>query len=191
MGPPHFSNEGYAHAKRMLEVMVRFYRQAYGYRWTCIIPTNIYGPYDNFNLEGAHVIPALIHKCWIAKRDNTPFVVSGSGTPLRQFITNYDLARIILNLLDIAESSQELPTSVLGVGDEEHSIMQVAEYIKTGCQFEGEMKLDTTKADGIFRKTASNALLRKLMPDFVFTPMSEGIVEAVEWFKDNYTQARV
>jgi GDP-L-fucose synthase len=85
-GPPHPSNEGYAYAKRMVDTMNRAYKEEYGCNFTSIIPTNIYGPSDNFSIENGHVIPGLIHKCYIAKRDNTPFSIWGSGTPLRQFM---------------------------------------------------------------------------------------------------------
>lgn len=66
-GPPHASNEGYAYAKRMLDVLNRCYSEEYGCRFTSVIPTNIYGKYDNFHLDDAHVIPALIHKIYRAK----------------------------------------------------------------------------------------------------------------------------
>lgn len=85
-GPPHPSNEGYAYSKRLLDTMSRAYAEEYGCNFTSIIPTNIYGPNDNFLIENGHVIPGLIHKCYIAKRDGTPFTVWGSGKPLRQFI---------------------------------------------------------------------------------------------------------
>jgi len=68
-GPPHSSNEGYAYAKRMLEVQCKLYQQQFNKRYFCIIPTNIYGPNDNFNLEDSHVIPAFIHKCYLAKQN--------------------------------------------------------------------------------------------------------------------------
>ncbi|KAF4752759.1 GDP-L-fucose synthase, partial [Perkinsus olseni] len=99
-GPPHFSNEGYAYSKRMMECEVRYYRKAYNLpNWVCVVPTNIYGPYDNFHLVNSHVIPALIRKCYEAKERGEGFVVLGTGKPLRQFIYSMDMARIILRLL--------------------------------------------------------------------------------------------
>ena len=74
MGAPHHSNEGYAYAKRMLDVASRAYREEYGCNFTTVIPTNIYGPNDNFSIENGHVIPGLIHKAFQATRDgNTVF----------------------------------------------------------------------------------------------------------------------
>lgn len=66
-GPPHPSNEGYAYAKRMMEVQCRAYQRQYGRRYCCVVPTNIYGPNDNYDLQNAHVIPALIHKAYLAQ----------------------------------------------------------------------------------------------------------------------------
>ena len=78
----------------MIDVMNRCYGEEYGCKFTAVIPTNIYGPHDNFSIEGGHVIPGLIHKCYKAKRDGTPFTIWGSGTPLRQFIYSLDLAEL-------------------------------------------------------------------------------------------------
>ena len=86
LGPPHSSNEGYAYAKRMVDTQNRAYAREYGCNFTSIIPTNIYGPADNFSIQNGHVVPGLIHKCFVAKRDGTPFEIWGSGTPLRQFM---------------------------------------------------------------------------------------------------------
>ena len=85
-GPPHLSNDAYAYSKRMLEVQSKAYQEQYGDNFICVIPTNIYGENDNYNLENAHVIPALIHKCYNAKKNNKKFIVCGTGSPLRQFI---------------------------------------------------------------------------------------------------------
>ena len=93
-GEPHYSNFAYAYAKRMLEVQGRAYSKQHGLYYKCAIPTNIYGPHDNFNLDDSHVVPALIHKCYLAKKDGTDFVVWGSGKPLREFIYSEDVARL-------------------------------------------------------------------------------------------------
>jgi GDP-L-fucose synthase len=95
-GPPHASNEGYAYAKRMIDVLNRCYYEEYGLKYTSVIPTNVYGPADNFNIQDGHVIPGLIHKCYLAKAKGEDFVIWGSGTPLRQFIFSEDLAKLTL-----------------------------------------------------------------------------------------------
>ena len=86
LGEPHSSNYPYAYAKRMLDIQSRAYKEQYGVNYISVIPTNIYGPKDNFSIDNGHVIPSLIHKCYLAKKLNTDFVVWGSGKPLREFI---------------------------------------------------------------------------------------------------------
>ena len=188
-GPPHSSNEGYAYAKRMIDVMNRCYYAQYGHQYTSIIPTNIYGPHDNFNIENGHVIPGLIHKCYLAKKNQTEFVVYGSGKPLRQFIFNRDLARLIRWVLDEYDSIEPI---ILSVGEEDEvSIGQVAEWIAQAMKFEGEMRYDTSKADGQYKKTASNQKLKELYPAMQpFTSMEQGLKESVQWFVEHYETAR-
>mmetsp|Transcript_15713 Transcript_15713/g.26998 ORF Transcript_15713/g.26998 Transcript_15713/m.26998 type:complete len:315 (-) Transcript_15713:31-975(-) len=187
-GPPHSSNEGYSYAKRMIDVLNRLYNAEYECNFTSVVPTNIYGPHDNFNLEDGHVIPGLIHKCYVAKRDNKDFVVWGSGKPLRQFIFSRDLAELFVWVLRNYESPEPLILSV----DEaaEVAIGDVAKAIAKAMKFEGNVVFDTSKADGQFKKTASNAKLRKLYPDYKFTSMEDGIQASVDWFVANYEAAR-
>jgi len=187
-GPPHSSNEGYAYAKRLIDTMNRAYAEEYGCNFTSIIPTNIYGPHDNFNIENGHVIPGLIHKCFIAKRDNKPFTIWGSGTPLRQFIYSIDLAELTVWVMRNYHDPKPITLSV----DEsaEVSIKEVALSVAKAMDFQGEVVFDSTKADGQFKKTACNKKLRKLHPEYNFTTMDEGIKKAVDWFVTNYETAR-
>lgn len=187
-GPPHFSNEGYAYSKRMVDVQNRLYHDEYGCNFTSVIPTNIFGENDNYNLQDSHVIPGLIHKCYLAKRDHTPLVVSGTGTPLRQFIYSHDLARLMLWVL---RSYNEISPIILSVDPEaEVSIRQVVEIIVEVMDFHGEVQWDKSKADGQFKKTADNAKFRRYLPNFQFTPIREGIRLAAKWFVENYETAR-
>eukprot|EP00922_Rhytidocystis_sp_ex-Travisia-forbesii_P055396 GHVS01082027.1.p1 GENE.GHVS01082027.1~~GHVS01082027.1.p1 ORF type:complete len:333 (-),score=52.35 GHVS01082027.1:96-1094(-) len=189
-GPPHFSNEGYATAKRNLEMLVRFYREQYKHDWICVIPTNLYGPYDNFNLKESHVLPALIHKCFVAKKEGGDLLVAGSGKPLRQFLFSYDAGDIILALLKHRTKFED--HNMILCGDEnvgEHSIKAVAESIVKAMGHAGGVKFDTSKAEGIFKKTASNAKLRKFVGvDYRFTPLDEGVAVTAKWFEENYDQ---
>ncbi|KAL7426247.1 hypothetical protein ACHAXH_000282 [Discostella pseudostelligera] len=187
-GPPHPSNEGYAYAKRLIDTMNRAYAEEYGCNFTSIIPTNIYGPHDNFSIENGHVIPGLIHKCYIAKKENTPFTIWGSGEPLRQFIYSLDLAELAVWVMREYHSPDPITLSV----DEsaEVSIKDVAYAVAKAMEFTGEVIFDTTKADGQFRKTACNKKLRSFRPDYKFTSMEEGVQEAVDWFVANYETAR-
>ncbi|XP_047659247.1 GDP-L-fucose synthase-like isoform X3 [Tachysurus fulvidraco] len=107
-GPPHDSNSGYAHAKRMVDVYNRACFQQHGRRYTAVIPTNIFGPCDNFSIEDAHVVPALIHKTYLAKRDGKALDVWGSGRGLRQFIFSVDLAFLCVWVLREYEEIQPI-----------------------------------------------------------------------------------
>jgi GDP-L-fucose synthase len=187
-GPPHASNEGYAYAKRMIDVMNRCYHSEYGLSYTSVIPTNIYGPHDNFSIDDGHVIPGLIHKCYVAQRDGTDFVVWGSGAPLRQFIHSSDLARLLLWTLASYDSIEPI---ILSVGEEEEvSIRDCALAVAEAMSFSGKVVFDTSKADGQFKKTASNAKLRRLLPGYVFKDIKEGLAETALWFKQNFESAR-
>merc|ERR1712137_1357447 len=165
-----------------------------GYRWTCIIPTNIYGPNDNFNVTHAHVVPALVHKCYVAKRDDKPFVISGSGNPLRQFVHCDDVAKLVFRLMDLltGDSPAEIPTSVICCGDldSEISIRDLSEVISQAFDYPISEE-DSSLSDGIYRKTATNARLRALFPDFQFIPLREGLTSTIEWFQANIDIARV
>ena len=187
-GPPHASNEGYAYAKRMIDVMNRSYNAEYGCNFTSIIPTNIYGPCDNFNIENGHVIPGLINKCYLAKSNNMPFIVYGSGKPLRQFIYSEDLAKLIIWTLQSYDSIDPIILSV--DEDAEVSIKDVALLIAKHMKFTGDIIFDDTKSDGQYKKTASNIKLRTYLPDFTFMNIDTGIETTVEWFVNNYTNAR-
>jgi GDP-L-fucose synthase len=187
-GPPHCSNDSYAYAKRMLEIHSKAYQEQYNDNFICIIPTNIYGPYDNYHLEDAHVIPALIHKCYLAKKNKEPFIVRGTGKPLRQFIYSEDLAELIMWTLDNYDQKDSL---ILSVGEkDEVSIETVAREIARNFDYEDKLIFDPNFADGQFKKTADNTKLINLMCDFEFTSIKEGIQKSVEWFVENYSTVR-
>lgn len=197
-GAPHASNDAYAYAKRMLEVQSRCYREQHGRNFVCVIPTNIYGPHDNFNLDDAHVIPALIHKCYLAKREGVPLVVAGSGAPLRQFIYSRDLALLLIWVLEHYDASRDdsagagSGTIILSVNpDAEVSIAQVVQHITEAIELNNDVVYDTTQSDGQFRKTADNSKLKRLYgSEFAFTPIQQGIWETARWFVQNYRNAR-
>ncbi|KAL0480463.1 GDP-L-fucose synthase [Acrasis kona] len=190
-GPPHFSNDAYAYAKRMLDMTSRWFNQQYyegEARFTSVIPTNLYGKYDNFNIQDGHVLPGLMHKIYLAQKNGTDYVVYGTGKPLRQFCYNVDAARMILwTLLNYTE---EEPLIISVPEEDEVSIADVAKTIAEEFKFEKEIKFDTEKADGQYKKTASNDKFKKLYPDFKFTPFKDAIAETVQWFQANYETVR-
>lgn len=186
LGPPHSSNDAYAYAKRMADIQVRSYREQYGLNYTCVIPTNIYGPNDNFNLENGHVIPSLIHKCYLAKENNTPFIIWGSGKPLREFIYSEDVAELTKWVLD----NYDEPEPIILSTSEEISIKDVVNLIVKHMEFDGEVIFDSSKPDGQFRKPSDNSKLKKYLPDYKFTSFEDGIKKTIDWFKNNYPNVK-
>jgi GDP-L-fucose synthase len=182
-GPPHFSNDSYAYSKRILEIHTKAYRENYGDKFMCIIPTNIYGPHDNFDLEDAHVIPMLIHKCYLAKQNNIDFIIRGTGKPLRQFIYSEDLAKMILTILF---KSNNLDNIILSVPEShETSIENIGRLIAKKYNYEDHISFDESFSDGQYKKTVSADKILKIIPDFVFTPVEDGISKTIDWFNKN------
>lgn len=186
-GPPHTSNDAYAYAKRLLEIQSKAYQEQYNKDFICIIPTNIYGPHDNFSLTDGHVIPSLIHRCYLAKKNNKNFIVKGSGKPLRQFIHSYDLAKLIMVVI---EKYKERDSIILSVDEkQEVSIKDVATYIAKAFNYENKIIFDKKFADGQYKKTADNSKIMKLTK-FNFIPIEKGIYETVNWFQQNFNNCR-
>jgi len=186
LGEPHFSNYPYAYAKRMADIQIRAYREQYGLEYVSVIPTNIYGPNDNFSLDTGHVIPMLLHKMYNAQRENTDFVVWGSGNPLREFIYSKDVAKLSEWALENYNESEPIIFS----NSNEISIKDLVDLLVNEFNFKGKVIFDKTKPDGQFRKPSDNSKLKSYLPDFKFTPIEEGIKESVSWFLKNYENAR-
>jgi GDP-L-fucose synthase len=183
-GAPHDSNYGYAHAKRMLDIHCRVNRDQHGLDYSCIIPTNIYGENDNYHLEDAHVIPALIHKCHIAKQLGKPFMVAGTGKPLRQFIYAGDLARSILSIVEGSHGN------VIVSPSEEHSIGDIARIIAGQFGYADNLFFDSDQSDGQFKKTADNSKFLSICPEFKFTDIDSGLIKNISYFIDNFESVR-
>ena len=186
LGPPHSSNYAYAYAKRMLDVQSRAYKKQYGLNYVCVVPTNIYGPHDNYHLENAHVVPALIHKCYLAKKNNTPLTVWGSGAPLREFIFSKDVGR----LTEWALENYDDDAPIIFSNAEEVTIKDMVEAVVEAVEFSGDVIFDMEKPDGQFRKPTDPSRLLAHIPGFKFTPLKEGIKESVDWFIENYPNVR-
>ncbi len=187
-GPPHFSNDAYAHAKRLLEIQCKAYQEQYSDNFVCVIPTNIYGPADNYNLSDAHVIPALIHRCYLAKQTTTPFIIAGTGKPLRQFIYSEDLAKLFMWVL---ENYNDKSSIILSVSEkDEVSISYIGKLIAQSFDYDHMITFDETKPDGQYKKTADNSKLMRLYGNFEFTKISIGIEKSIQWFIKNYDNCR-
>lgn len=183
-GRPHISNDAYAYSKRLLDTLSKSYREEYNRNYTCIIPTNIYGENDNYSLEDGHVIPALIHKAHLAKNNNEPFIIKGTGKPLRQFIYSQDLAQLIVWCL---ENYNDIDPIILA-DSKEYSIKEIGEIIAENFNIDN-IQFDTSFSDGQYKKTASNQKLLSLL-DFEFTDINIGLQKSCKWFIDNYENCR-
>lgn len=191
-GPPHDSNDAYAYAKRMLEIHCKAYRESPSKdNFVCIVPTNIYGPHDNFHLEDAHVLPALIHKCFLAKQENKDFIVRGSGTPLRQFIYSHDLGELIMQVLEKYDGDK-----IILSPPESHevSIGDVARFVAREFDYEDKIKFDSNYSDGQYKKTVSNTRLEEFLDagttPFTWTSIETGIKQTVKWFLEEKTNIK-
>ena len=170
----------------MVDVQSRAYKEQYGLNYVSVIPTNIYGPNDNFSIDNGHVLPALIHKCYLAKQNNTDLEVWGSGKPLREFIYSEDIAKLTKWVLDNYEEEEPIIFST----SNEISVGNVVEIVVNCIGFKGKVIFNEDKPDGQFRKPADNSKLLSYLPDFKFTPLEIGIKNTVDWFVNNYEKAR-
>jgi len=178
LGPPHESNAAYAYAKRMAIVQMGAYREQYGINYTTVIPCNIYGPRDNYNVDQCHVIPALIRKCYEAVRDDQWFRVWGSGKPMREFIYSGDVAKLTQKILYDYEGHDPIILST----SEEISIGDIAKMIARLMNYDKQILFDKDKPDGQLRKPSDNTPLRTMYPDFEFTPIIDGLKKSISWF---------
>jgi GDP-L-fucose synthase len=186
LGEPHNSNYPYAYSKRMADIQIRAYREQYGLNYVSVIPTNIYGPNDNFSLTHGHVMPMLIHKLYQSQQNNTDFIVWGSGKPLREFIYSKDVAK----LSEWAVNNYNELEPIIFSPSYEISIMDLVDLLIKEFNFKGKVIFDKTKSDGQHRKPSDNSKLKSYLPDFKFTSIEDGIKETVTWFIENYENTR-
>ena len=183
-GPPYPAHGAYAYSKRMVDVQIEAYRKQYGVQYCSIIPGNIFGENDNFNLKDGHVVPSLIHKSYLAKKNGTSLSVWGDGTPLREFIYVDDLSRVCLSLLEIDEMPQKLLVS-----GSEFSIKQIVDLVTNYAGVEN-IEWDTSKPNGQLRRPTDKSLFSKYFPNNTITSVELSIEKTVKWFFENYENAR-
>ena len=175
------TNSAYAIAKIAGIELIKSYRKEYGYSWISVMPTNLYGPNDSFDLENSHVLPALIRKFVEAQRNNSPEVVLwGSGTPLREFLHVDDLAKAILVCLEKYDDSQQIN---IGSGDE-ISIRDLGQKIANLTGFTGKVVWDSNRPDGTPRKVLDSTKINKLGWKAAIT-LDQGMAATVEWYQEN------
>ena len=182
-GIPHPSNYGYSYSKRLLHYTTKYCREVTKNNWISIIPNNIYGAEDNFNLEKGHLVPALIRKAYNASITGEDFVVWGDGTPLRQFIYSDDLANVILWAIDNWNSG----VPMMAVNEKEYSIKEVAEIIANRFKInQNKIKYDIDKPKGQYRKPAKSDIPKELN----LTEFEDGINKTIDWYLKNINNFR-
>lgn len=187
-GKLEYTNEPYAIAKIAGIKLCESYYKQYSSNYFSVMPTNLYGPFDNFDLKSSHVLPALIRKFHEAKISNIPEVeIWGTGSPKREFLYVEDLADAVVYLMEKVNASdiydKDLTHINIGTG-EDLTIKELAETVKEVIGFEGELKFDKTKPDGTPRKLLDVSLLNKLGWKYT-TSLKSGIANAYSWFLEN------
>jgi GDP-L-fucose synthase len=180
-GEPHHSNSGYAYAKRMLYVQCQNYNKQYDRKYICVTPCNMYGIYDNFNLEDCHVFPALIRRFYEASicEDKKIEIKTGLESQ-RQFISAIDVGKIMLTMIDNFEKIDY--TNIILAGDEIHITDLV---YKIGKLFECvEIKIIDSEV-GQLKKTCSNKLLKEKFINFEFSNLDDNLKEIIAWYRHN------
>jgi len=184
-GYPEETNAPYGLAKKMLLVQAQAYRQQYGFNSVFLLPVNLYGPRDEFDLETSHVIPALIRKCVEAKGSGNPkIVVWGTGKATREFLYVEDAAEGIL----LAAERYNKPDPVnLGAGFE-ISTADLVEKVAEITGFEGEIVWDKTKPDGQPRRKLDTSRAEQEFGFRAQTPFDEGLRRTIEWYIRNISK---
>jgi GDP-L-fucose synthase len=185
-GPLEPTNEWYAIAKIAGIKMCQAYRRQYGFNAISLMPTHLYGPGDNFDLQKSHVLPALIRRFHEAKhRGDAEIAIWGSGTPRREFLHCDDLARAVVHLMQTYESEQ-----ILNVGcGADVTIRELAELIARVVGFAGHLTFDTSKPDGAPRKLLDVSRLASLG----WSPrisLADGVRSTYDWFVANESRVR-
>jgi GDP-L-fucose synthase len=181
------TNEAYALAKISGLKLVQAYRKQFGRNWISVMPTNLYGPGDNFDLESSHVLPAMIRKFHDAKTKNMPSVgLWGTGSPMREFLHVDDLAQAVVMTSEKYNSKLHLN---VGVG-EDISIKELAVKVASAAGFEGKIEWDSSKPDGTPRKVLDISRIKTLGWSPTIT-LEEGISSTIAWYKEANTRGEV
>jgi GDP-L-fucose synthase len=187
-GYPQPESAPYSLAKKMLVVQSEAYRRQHGFDSIVLVPGNVYGPYDNFNLQNSHVIPATIRKAYEARQEGRKlFTAWGSGAPVRDFIYADDAARAIV-LAAQTYSRSEIINISSGVPT---TIRELVESIFRLSGFEGEVRWDASKPDGQMYKGFDVTRMRTILGFEPEVPLEEGLRRTIQWFADNYQTARL
>lgn len=185
-GPLEPTNDAYAIAKIAGILNVQAVRRQYGFPWISAMPTNLYGPGDNFSTTSSHVLPALIQRYDQARQSGAAAVTNwGTGTPRREFLHVDDMASACLHLLDNFDSPQQVN---VGTGVD-HTLAEIAALVADAVGYEGETRWDDSKPDGTPRKLLDVSTLKHSgwKPS---TSLQDGIADTIEWYRENIASLR-
>ena len=181
-GLPDENTRAYSMAKKNLIIQSWAYREQYGFNSTILLPANLYGPHDNFDLEMSHVVPALVRKFVEAKENGDRHVVVwGTGVATREFLYVEDTVQAIL---DITEKCDESGPFNLGTG-KETSIKELVETISRLVEFDGDIVWDTTKPNGQLRRFYDMSKFEETVGYVPSTTLEEGLRQTIDWYKIN------
>jgi GDP-L-fucose synthase len=187
-GPPFSGNFAYAFSKRMVDVQIRAYKNQYGIKNYCsIIPSNIIGTHDFYDLQHGHVLPSLIHKIYLSKKNNSPLEVWGDGKSLREFIFADDLALALVDLL----KKNNIPERLIIAGNKQYSIKEIVDILIKSSGFTGEVIFDGSKPNGQRNRQSDLTLFNSIFPNFNFTNIEKSIKISYDWFEQNYPNVRL
>lgn len=184
---PYQSEFAYGFAKRAMDVQIAAIKQQHGLKnYTSLILTNLFGKNDSYNLQNGHVIPSLIHKMYIAKRDKVPMRVWGTGKASREFLYAEDLAKMILKMLYM----EELPQRVIVSRNEQVSIKEVVDKLCEISGFGGEIIWETDKPEGQRARETDLSVLNSLIEP-QYTNFDVALEESYRWFEETYPNVRM
>lgn len=178
IGLPFDGNLGYGYSKRALDVHTRLLWKQYECQYSSITPVAMYGPNDNWDLDEGHVIGSLIHRCFLAKEHNEPLEVWGDGNAVRQFVYSFDVARILLEALNIFRRPETIivaPTTAM-------TIRELVNLIAKSMKFNGPIVFNSTQPGGQTTKIMKSNKFSYFFPSFSFTSLHEGLKTTIEWF---------
>jgi GDP-L-fucose synthase len=187
--PPHYSNEGYAYSKRMLHMQCQQYNNTFNTEFICLVPVNLYGPYDNFNPKNSHLLPGLMHRFHNNKLNNEQMIAYGTGKPLRQMLYSVDFAKIICNILFDKMIKTD---TIICCNNEEFEINDIVKTLTTVMDVKyNDIHWDSNMSDGCMKKTVDSSKFKLQYPNFKFTSFNDGIQNTYNWYKSNIKTIRV
>ena len=184
----HHRGPWYSLAKAMGADLAKAYRKQYGMQAITLVPGNIYGPHDNFDLQASHVIPALIRKYWEARRDGRDEIVAwGTGAPKRDFVYIEDVCRALI----LAAEQYDDPEIMNISSGTRVTIKELVELVAELTGFRGKIVWDSSKPDGQMDKGFDVTRMQEVLGYRCETPLREGLKRTIEWFEANVATAKL